>query len=286
METRDRVRYEVDDEIDFVGLGRVALNYKLLIIGMITMCGLVAAIYAYTTAPIYRAEAVVVQMRDHNLTGAESVADQLGGIASLAGVNLPVGNDTDLESQAILQSRNLSQLFIKRYKLLSDLSPERNPASDSIWAGVERFKRDVLNIRSDARKGTTTISVDWTNPVVAAQWANAYVALANDVIRIRAIDDSTRNVAYLNQQIEKTTDLDLRRVMYGLVESETKTLMLANARMEYAFTVVDPAVPPQRRIRPKRTIIVLLGLAIGLTIGMMIALTHDKFRRGRVQARQ
>jgi hypothetical protein len=40
-------------------------------------------------------------------------------------------------------------------------------------------------------------------------------------------------------------------VLYNLIESETKTLMLANARVEYAFTVVDPAVVPGATCQPQ-----------------------------------
>ena len=53
--------------------------------------------------------------------------------------------------------------------------------------------------------------------------------------------DSSRNIQYLKDQIAKTDVVQLQGVMYSLVEAEMKTLMLANARSEYAFTVVDPA---------------------------------------------
>jgi uncharacterized protein involved in exopolysaccharide biosynthesis len=63
----------------------------------------------------------------------------------------------------------------------------------------------------------------------------------------------------------------LRRVIYNLIENETKTLMLANAREEYAFAVVDPAVPPELRISPRRRVMVLVGLMLGLVLGTLAA---------------
>jgi uncharacterized protein involved in exopolysaccharide biosynthesis len=218
-------------------------------------------------------------VRDRGMAGTTSVVDQLGGIASLAGVNLPAADNSTLEAQAVLQSRSLAEAFITRYDLLPALLSDQPSNSRTTWAGVEHFKDDVLGIQEDARKGTTTIAIDWTDPVVAARWANEYVALANEVIRSRAIEESTKNIAYLNHQISQTTVMELQRVMYNLVESETKTLMLANARSEYAFTVVDPAVPPERRISPKRTVIVAVGLVTGLMLGLMVAFAHDSFRR-------
>jgi hypothetical protein len=96
----------------------------------------------------------------------------------------------------------------------------------------------------------TVVAIDWTDPATAAQWANGFVALANELLRTRALVESKRNIAYLNDQISKTDVVELRRVLYGLIESETKTLMLANGRPEYAFRVVDPAVPPELKTRP------------------------------------
>jgi LPS O-antigen subunit length determinant protein (WzzB/FepE family) len=119
---------------------------------------------------------------------------------------------------------------------------------------------------------------------VAARWANAFVALANELVRTKAREDSQRNVDYLNEQVAKTNVVELRRVLYNLIESETKTLMLANARIEYAFTVVDPAVVPAVRVSPKRTLIVLTGFAIGFMLGVFVVWIRNKFQRKRAAA--
>jgi uncharacterized protein involved in exopolysaccharide biosynthesis len=47
--------------------------------------------------------------------------------------------------------------------------------------------------------------------------------------------------------------------------------MLANVRMEFAFTVIDPAVPPERKDHPKRSLYVLFGLFLGFAIGVLAA---------------
>jgi uncharacterized protein involved in exopolysaccharide biosynthesis len=74
-------------------------------------------------------------------------------------------------------------------------------------------------------------------------------------------------------------------VMYNLIEAETKELMLANGKAEYAFTIVDPAVPPEIRISPKRTLMVLVGTSIGLLLGGIIAVVHRSATHHRKAAR-
>jgi uncharacterized protein involved in exopolysaccharide biosynthesis len=124
-----------------------------------------------------------------------------------------------------------------------------------------------------------TIDIDWNDAAVAAQWANGFVALANERIRARAISEATRNIAFLTKQISQTNVVEVQHALYGLIENETKTLMLASARMDYAFTVIDPAVPPERKYRPRRSLIVLGGTLAGLAIGIALAYARSAVAR-------
>lgn len=208
------------------------------------------------------------------------LAGQVGGLASLAGLNLNE-NSQDQERLGVLNSRGLVEEFIRRNGVVSMLSGVGKPPL-TLWQAVENFRKASLIITEDKVKGLIMVEIDWTDPATAARWANAFVALANDVIRAKAIDEATRNIDYLNQQIARTNVVELQQVMYNLIEQETKTLMLAKGRAEYAFTIVDPAVAAEKRISPKRTLMVLTGLVIGLFLGGLIAVIYDTVRdRGR-----
>ena len=176
---------------------------------------------------------------------------------------------------AILESRYLVEEFIERHKLLGVLSTDPE-APLTLWRAVEAFRFGVLTIEQDANLGRTTVTVDWTDPDVAAEWANSFIELANEQIRARAIEEAKRNIAYLTEQIAETNVVEVQRVMYNLVQNETQTLMLAHARPDYAFRLVDPAVPPEQRIRPRRTLMVLFGLALGFLVGFALAVTHSQ----------
>jgi uncharacterized protein involved in exopolysaccharide biosynthesis len=213
------------------------------------------------------------------MSGAASLASQFGGLASLAGLNLAAG-DMDNEAKAVLKSRNLVDEFIRRNELVSEILPEGAEQS-TLWFAVRQFQDTILNIREDPTEGIMTVAIEWTDPVTAARWANDFVALANERIRSRALQDSTRNIEYLNKQIERTTVVEVQRAIYNLIESETKNLMLANVRAEYAFRIVDPAVPPEVRSSPRRKLLVLSGLAVGLFAGVFLAFALHLLRRLR-----
>ncbi len=264
------------DEIDLITLWLVVWRAKWSILLACALCGAVAIALALTATPLFRAEVVVTEVKDGGMNASSSIANQLGGLASLAGISVG-GNGSSQQYQAVLRSRHLIEEFVTREHILNVLiAKSKQP---SLWFAVNQFRDNVLSLHEDKIKGTTVVGIEWTDPQTAARWANAFVALANEVIRSRALSDSERNIAYLNGQISKSNVVELQRVMYSLIESETKTLMLANARAEYAFSVVDPAVPPEIRTSPKRTLMVALGIIVGLFIGILNAFVRFNLRR-------
>lgn len=260
---------ETDDEglVDLKALLLMLWGHKYLVVLSTFLGGMVALFIALIMTPTYRAEVSVVEVSHGGANGASSLVNQLGGLANLVGVNLGSGPaNAGAEAQALLRSRRLAEEFIKRYSLQAALYPN-NKEAPSLWFAVRHFRKDVLSVTDDKRNSMTVVAMTWIDPTVAARWANDYIALANELLRMRAIEESRSDVAYLNSQISQTNSVEIQRVMYNLIENETKTLMLANARSQYAFAVIDSAVPPEIRISPQRTFIVLIGLMIGFATG-------------------
>jgi uncharacterized protein involved in exopolysaccharide biosynthesis len=276
------VRPADDDGLDLVGLVQMLWRYRLIIVAAGLLGAGIAVILALTATPIFRAEAVVTDVQDGPMGGASSLANQLGGLASLAGVNIGQGSDKSRQNDALLDSRFLAEEFIKRNNLLPELFRE-STKPPTLWLAVDGFKNGILSVRKDARKGITTVAVEWTDAVTAARWANGVVTLANELTRKRALDESNRNIAYLNAQLERTNIVELRKVIYNIIESETKTLMLASGRAEYAFELVDPAVAPEQRIRPRRTLMVIVGGVLGGFAGVALAFVLNAVARHRAR---
>lgn len=265
----EAVRDDQADGLDLVALWRIGWNSRYLLMLCSGVCGLLALWFALTTPPIFKAETVVSEVHDASMGGgASSLVSQFGGLASLAGINLPVGG-VDRSGQAVLQSRRLVEEFIKSENLVPVLL-RNSKKQPTLWKAVKEFREGVVTIREEKRTNLTTIAISWTDPVIAARWANEFVALANELIRARAESDATRDIAYLTKQAAQTSVVDLQKVFYNLIESETKTLMLANARTEYAFKIVDPAVAPELKTSPKRALIVIFGTFFGFVIGLLV----------------
>ena len=272
MSSAERVLHDDSDAAGLIAAIGILWRYRYLVIAVTFVAGLIAVFLALTATEIYRAEVTIIQVRDQRMTGsAAPLLNQLSGLATLAGVTLPGAARTE-QAQGVLQSRRLAEEFITRYNLLPVLWEGADPDQpQSMWLAVTQFREGVVEIAEDARRGTTTVYMEWKDPEVAARWANEYVALCNSLMRDRALDETTRNIKYLNEQIAATNVVELQRVMYDLVRNETQTLMLANAREEYAFSIIDPAVPPEERISPQRRVIVMIGLVLGGVAGAVLA---------------
>ena len=61
---------------------------------------------------------------------------------------------------------------------------------------------------------------------------------------------------------------------FELIQSQTETIMLANASPEYLFKTVDPAVVPELKAKPKRALICVLGALLGGMLGVLIVLVR------------
>ena len=272
-----------DDEVTLLELLLILRDEWWVLVASVLTGVLVAIVLALTMSPVYRANVVVAEINSAGVgqSATSSLLGQLGGLAGLAGVNLRgFGNDLN-NGRTIIQSRSFMEQFVKEQNLLPLLYPDlwdkdknewkadvnRPPA---LWQGANKFMREAFSFDEDSDTGLLTISVEWPDPSLASKWANRIVELANETARQHDIIDAGRSIAYLNDQIEKTNAVELQRVLYNLIETEQKTLMLANVRLDYVFRVVDPAIAPVTPAKPNRLFLLFLGVFAGGFLGLMI----------------
>lgn len=271
------------DEISLVDLWSI-LREEWLIPAITTVVGIAIGVFAaQTLTPYYRAQVVVapVSSGGGGNSAASSILGQFGGLANLAGVNLRGMAGASMDGRTLIESRTFVELFVDEQELLPlvyadlwDTSAEtwnaevKRPPRN--WQGANKFMNDVFSLREDNETGLLTIAIEWTDAETAAKWANRLVELANETARQNDIEAAQARVAYLNDQIARTTVVDLQGVLYNLLETELKTLMLANASSDYVFQVVDPAVVPVSIAKPKPLFLLALGTIAGGFLGLVI----------------
>jgi len=293
LDRRPAVSEPRSPELDLVQLVRVIRKRWRWIAGVTAAFTVLGVAYALMSTPYYRAEAVLLP-RDKNATsGLSGQLSQFAGLAGLAGIS--VGSTDKQEPLGVLRSRGFARRFIEENNLLGVLVGDSRPtailmtgnpdASNDIRRVVDRFSRTVMAVSEDKKSGLVVLSITWKDPELAAAWANKIVKQVNDEMRRRALQESEANIRYLQAQLAKTDVVSIRQSISSILETEMQKAMLAQGTAEYAFRVIDPAVPPALRARPKRALIVLLGLSAGLVFSILVALLAGPAARLAAAAR-
>ncbi len=265
-----------DDEIDLLELIRTLLQAWKTIVGITLICTGLAVAYALLSPEVFKAETLLASAQEEK-SGTSSLS-QFGGLAAMAGISIPSGSNTE-QVIATLESRKFLSLFINNNKLLPVLFEDLWDVEKKAWIlepsqdepspndGYSALV-DAITIDEDKKSGLITLSILWRDPVIAAQWANDLVKQLNEQLREQAIQNSKKRIGYLEQELAKTTLKDMREVLYNLLESEKQKAMLANVNEDFALEVIDPAVAPEVREKPKRKLIVALGGVCGGFLGI------------------
>lgn len=279
------------DEIDLHQLFTTLWAGKWIIIASILVFAAGGAAFALSKPDIYKASVLVAPANEDG--GAQGLSGQLGGLASLAGINLGSGGSNQIIiAKEVLQSRAFQSDFIRRHELAIPLKAVTgwntkseqwqydrevyNPdtgewllddngesLAPTDWDLVKAFRENHLSVSESKDTGMLTISIKNLSPSVAKEWATKLIADINEHMRREDVGTSEARIAYLERKLSETNISGMQQVFYQLIESETRTVMLANAQPEYVFKTIDPSVAPQEKSEPERALIVAISTFLG-----------------------
>ena len=127
------------------------------------------------------------------------------------------------------------------------------------------------------------IAVEWTDPDLAAEIANDIVKFLNQHIREQKIDEANNSILFLQKELKKTSLVNNENMLFTLIEEQTKNVVLANAREEYAFKFIDPAYPPKEKIKPLNAQNAVLSALAGLILSIFLILYQTYTKNFRKQ---
>ena len=276
-----------NDKISLRQVWRIIWRGKGIVIAATTIFALGSIAYALLAKEIYRAEVLLAPAAEQSTPG---IGGQLGGLAALAGVS--VGEEDDVVALAVLQSREFARQFVEQLDLLPIFFEDAWDAENERWReddptevpdvrdGVKFFHEEIFEVSEEFRTGLVTLTIEWTDPDIAAEWASILVLHLNDRLRERALQEAQTNVDYLQSEMAKATLVTLQESIGRLLEAELPKLMLAKGNEEFAFKIVDPAFPPRLRVRPKRALTAIIGTILGGLLGIFIVLVGHSGRAG------
>jgi uncharacterized protein involved in exopolysaccharide biosynthesis len=291
-----------DDEIDLKELFMVLWSGKWLISAVTGAAAAISVVVALSLPNIYTASALLAPAESSG-GGLSGLMKQYGGLASLAGVSLPGGEEGSRAQlgMQLMKSRAFIGDFVERRDILPELmaveswdagagdivfDAEVYDVASKTWvrdveppkvakpSSQEAHKAfsEVLGVSEDKQTGYVTVSIDHESPVVAAQWVNWLVEDVNAAVKAQDVSEAEKSIEYLKQQVANTSLADLQAMFFELIQSQTETVMLAEVRPEYVFKTIDPAVVPEEKSKPSRALICVLGTLLGGMLGVVTVL--------------
>ncbi len=288
-------------EVDLLELLQAVWVQKIKVVIIVFVFSVISVVFAMSKPDIYRSQVLLVAA-DHQASrgGLSALSGQFGGLASLAGVDFGGGGGGVTEALAILKSRHFIVNFVRdndllvplfaykpvRFSKLVKIDPKVYNEQEGTWVRdisppytkgptdweiYKSFSR-VYSVNQDKGTGMILLSVEWYDPVQAQQWVSLLVEKINSRMKNRDVAEARKSIQFLRDKLQETSLVDLHESLYGLIEAQAKTIMLAEVREEYAFRTIDPAVVPLEKSKPKRALICVLGALMGGVFGVFWAL--------------
>ncbi len=338
-----------EDEIDLIEIFKIIYKRKVLVFIVAAFFAMISIIYSLAVSPVYKAEAfffppALSDMQALNVLRSQDAEkkdiDRSG--------NLNVEKVYDVFNRN-LSSRSLRRSFFENSAVIEQVKG-RGFADSSDEKLFQKFSKAISVNRDKKNKDNSSLSVEWGDPVIAAQWANDFSSLAQkatvnyfamnlksavenriqdieyEIASKRKIAQQRREdrIAILEEAASIAKSLDIQKggptfdKSINAIGSEKKAQLLTSDHLYYrgdkallveadvlrkrksddafildlrdlqeeldrlhsisinqselrAATVDQPAYPPEQHIKPKRTLIVILGTFLGLIVGVLVA---------------
>jgi len=293
------------DEIQLADILASAKRNARLVVALPSICMAIALLFVLVSPSVYRAEVLAYPVRTDKdpASALGGIASQFGGLAKMVGVNIDNGGTQTETALAVFSSRR----FLSEYVSDRDLMPvlfadywdgdRREWKSPTIikrvtsflarflvgrpadvakrgtpteWDGYRKMTGKVVSSSVDKESGLVTFAVEWVEPKFAADLANDIVSRLNEDIKRRDVEEAEKSVRFLREQLASNPPVEIQMSFYALIEEQMKTIMLANVREGYAFSIVDPAIAPERSIRPDAVLIMLFGFVFGSVLSLLL----------------
>ncbi len=294
------------EELTLYGLFSLFIkNWLTLVISGFSFA-VIALIWAINQPNVYTAQTLLMPTSEDS-GGLGGLAGNLGGLAAMAGVSLPEGKTDNVKlALELVETQSFLGSFIEDNDLIVPImaaegwdeasneliiDPDKYDVNTKTWVRKPKLPRKVIpstqetyeallkliTVEQDPKSKFVKLSVDFYSPFIAAEWTQKLVDKLNQSIRLRDKQEATESIAYLEKLSQESNVYGLRNMFSSLMEEQIKSRMLAEVRIDYVFKIVDPAVVPELKSKPKRSIIIVVAGFLGGIVGIIIIL----FRTGR-----
>jgi len=272
-----------DESISLVDYLRVITSHRRMIFWVCTIAVVMTGIVSLLLPKSYAATTSVVPPMDV-LQKESSMAGGLGSVkSSMLRKAMDVSSIADMYV-GILRSRSVADALIERFNLPVVYGIKKN-----IYA-----VRQTLSARTSIKvtdEGIVTITVEDRDPCRAADIANAYIEELDRQNKRLFVGQASSKKTFLENRLREieqelsridnllSRDAKIKEMLFELLTREYEIAKIEEAKSMPTIQVLDNAVVPEKRCKPKRGQMVLLVGVTGLFFSVIGAFVHEHFTR-------
>lgn len=274
-----------EDSINLLEIATALGEEKKTIASIAGAITLLAVIISLVMTPIFTAKTTFITPSASAGGSAAQALANLGGLMAGGGAAslLGGGKSPDEMYTEFLKSKSLQNALITKFDL-----QKRYDKAD-----LEKTQKELkarTQITSNKKAGLITVEIDDEDRQFAADLANAYVLELKEMLKDFAVTEAQQRKKYYEEQLIRVKkelagitdyrEMKVRESVMAVVMNQYEVALLDTAR-EGVLQITEKAVPPLKKSKPKRMIIVLVAAIAGLFLGILWVL----IRRALVQAR-
>ncbi len=231
------MRDEADDEISLLDLLQVvADNLRLLVLAPLA-AGLLALGFTFTIAPSYNAVTKFMPPQQQQ-SGAAAMLAGLGALGGLAGAAGGLKSPAD-QYVAFLKSNSVQDALIDRFKLTDRYESKLRTDTRLQLTGNVQI--------ASGKDGLISVDASDTDPVFAAQLANAHVEELRVLLNRIAVTEAQQRRLFFENQLKQTKDnlvkaeqaLKASGVNSGVLNANPQAAVEGLAKLKAGITAQD-----------------------------------------------
>ena len=298
QKTNNEAQQPEEDEINLLDLLIVLAKQKKVILGMTFGAALLAAGISVLLHNIYTGTAKILPPQSSQSSSVNAIMlAQLGGLAGAAGSALGL-KDPNALYLAMLKSRNIMEKVARRFDLQKVY--DKKFMVDTLKA-LE--KESSITAGKD---GVITVEVDDEDPQRAAAMANAFIEELNKLMQTFALTEAAQRRQFFETQmkpakdkltdaeitLDKTPNTSLRyldalrnlkyqEAVYEILAKQFEMAKLDEAKDAPLIQILDKATAPEKKSKPKRSLIVILATLVAFFLAVIWAFMKEAMLRAK-----
>jgi hypothetical protein len=300
---------ELSDEIDLKDLFFKLWGGKIYII-LVSLISVFLA--SFHLQSVERKYSVEYNLKPVSEKKNNSSLSGLGGLASIAGIQLPTSSSNDFNIfRELITSAEVSEIIFENKKIIRDIFRSEwdetlnnflRPPKSKMQIFVSNAKRLLtgnielnyrppnprrlsvfikknIQIREVQETGFLKITSETSKPKLMLSLMVEATKASDKIMRQRYIDFSTEPLAFYKEKLSTARSREHREALAGLISKEEQKLMFASRGK---YFIAEPYISPTISFHPtapKPKFILAFSLVLGLLIGAALVLVRHAIKK-------